>query len=103
MTLEDRVLSAELLPDPVVRRIIRSRVAGVQGRFDRVVSVEMHEHVRNHKLLMQRLAQSLKAEGRLFGLVFCYRRHFYAFSSGRGAVADRPSPIGGMDGGRDAG
>jgi cyclopropane-fatty-acyl-phospholipid synthase len=47
--------------------------------FDRVVSVEMFEHVRNHRALLDRVAGWLKPEGRLFVHVFCHRRHLYAF------------------------
>lgn len=48
-------------------------------RFDRVVSVEMLEHVRNHRVLMERIAGWLEPEGRLFIHVFCHSRHLYAF------------------------
>lgn len=48
-------------------------------RFDRVVSVEMMEHVRNHRVLLARVARWLRPEGRLFVHVFCHRRHVWAF------------------------
>lgn len=48
-------------------------------RFDRIVSVEMLEHVRNHGPLMERMAGWLTPQGRLFVHVFCHRRHLYAF------------------------
>jgi cyclopropane-fatty-acyl-phospholipid synthase len=47
--------------------------------FDRVVSVEMFEHVRNHRALMRRVGAWLKPQGQLFVHVFCHRRHLYAF------------------------
>ena len=47
--------------------------------FDRVVSVEMLEHVRNHRELMRRVAGWLQPQGRLFVHVFCNRRFFYPF------------------------
>lgn len=53
-------------------------------RFDRVVSVEMFEHVRNHQALMRRVAAWLKPQGRLFVHVFCHRRHLYAFEPDAG-------------------
>jgi cyclopropane-fatty-acyl-phospholipid synthase len=56
-----------------------------QERFDRVVSVEMFEHVRNHRLLMQRAADWLRPGGRLFVHVFCHRQHLYAFEPGSNA------------------
>jgi len=49
--------------------------------FDRVVSVEMLEHVRNHRELLRRLSGWLKPEGKLFVHVFCHRRHLYPFEA----------------------
>lgn len=48
-------------------------------RFDRVVSIEMFEHVRNHAELLRRVAGWLRPEGRLFVHVFCHRRLLYLF------------------------
>ncbi len=48
-------------------------------RFDRVVSVEMFEHMRNHEALLARVATWLRPEGRLFVHVFSHRRYAYAF------------------------
>lgn len=50
-----------------------------EQRFDRVVSVEMFEHVRNHVVLLERVAQWLKPDGRLFVHVFCNRSHTYTY------------------------
>ena len=50
-----------------------------QRRFDRVVSVEMFEHARNHRELLRRVAGWLQPEGKLFVHVFCHRDHLYAF------------------------
>ncbi len=50
-----------------------------EQRFDRVVSVEMFEHVRNHVVLLERIAQWLKPEGKLFIHVFCNRAHTYTY------------------------
>jgi cyclopropane-fatty-acyl-phospholipid synthase len=47
--------------------------------FDRVVSVEMFEHMRNYQLLLQRIAGWLEPDGRLFVHVFCHREHAYFF------------------------
>jgi cyclopropane-fatty-acyl-phospholipid synthase len=65
-------------------------------RFDRVVSVEMLEHVRNHKVLMERLATWLRPEGRLFVHVFCHRRHLYAFDPDDGGWMSRHFFSGGV-------
>ncbi len=50
-------------------------------RFDRVVSVEMFEHVRNHRVLLERIARWLQPTGRLFVHVFCHRRFAYPFDT----------------------
>ncbi len=47
--------------------------------FDRVVSVEMFEHMANHRELMRRVAGWLKDDGRLFVHVFSHRRFTYLF------------------------
>jgi cyclopropane-fatty-acyl-phospholipid synthase len=48
-------------------------------RFDRVVSVEMFEHVRNHEGLLARIARWLEPDGSLFVHHFCHREHAYAY------------------------
>ena len=50
-----------------------------QARFDRVVSVEMFEHVRDHEELLSRIASWLAAEGKLFVHVFCHRTSSYSY------------------------
>lgn len=50
-------------------------------RFDRVVSVEMFEHVRNHAKLFRRIAGWLERDGTLFAHVFCHRELAYPFAS----------------------
>ncbi|MCA8987312.1 MAG: class I SAM-dependent methyltransferase, partial [Planctomycetaceae bacterium] len=51
------------------------------GQFDRVVSVEMFEHMRNHELLFQRIASWLNPGGKLYVHIFCHRAHPYLFLS----------------------
>lgn len=53
-------------------------------KYDRVVSVEMFEHMRNYRKLLQRVAGFLKPEGRLFLHIFVHREYAYPFVS-RGA------------------
>ncbi len=48
-------------------------------RFDRVVSVEMFEHLRNWAELLARIAGWLKPDGRAFVHVFSHRRVAYRF------------------------
>jgi cyclopropane-fatty-acyl-phospholipid synthase len=52
----------------------------VARRFDRVVSVEMFEHMRNWEQLLQRVAGWLRTEGRFFLHVFCHSQHAYLYS-----------------------
>jgi len=49
------------------------------GRFDRVVSVEMFEHMKNFELLLSRISSWLKPEGKLFVHIFTHREHAYHF------------------------
>jgi cyclopropane-fatty-acyl-phospholipid synthase len=51
-------------------------------RFDRVVSVEMFEHMRNYEALMAKVASLLEPDGRLFVHVFCHRELAYPYSTG---------------------
>jgi cyclopropane-fatty-acyl-phospholipid synthase len=49
------------------------------GRFDRVVSVEMFEHMKNYERLLARIARWLKPEGLLFVHIFTHQRLAYHF------------------------
>lgn len=49
--------------------------------FDRVVSVEMFEHMRNYRLLLERIARWLRPQGALFVHMFCHREHTYPFET----------------------
>jgi cyclopropane-fatty-acyl-phospholipid synthase len=48
-------------------------------RFDRIVSVEMFEHMRNYPELFRRIAGWLQPEGRFFLHIFCHRNSAYEF------------------------
>jgi len=50
-----------------------------EGQFDRVVSVEMFEHLRNHAELFRRIDSWLAPGGRLFVHIFCHRRFCYPY------------------------
>jgi cyclopropane-fatty-acyl-phospholipid synthase len=50
-------------------------------QFDRVVSVEMFEHMRNWKLLFERISGWLKPNGRLFFHIFVHRFYTYPFET----------------------
>jgi cyclopropane-fatty-acyl-phospholipid synthase len=48
-------------------------------RFDRIVSVEMLEHMRNWQVLFERIASWLVVDGKFFMHVFCHRNTPYEF------------------------
>jgi cyclopropane-fatty-acyl-phospholipid synthase len=50
--------------------------------FDRVVSVEMFEHMRNYQELLARIASWLEPQGLLFVHIFSNRRFAYPFEDG---------------------
>ncbi|NNF06375.1 MAG: methyltransferase domain-containing protein, partial [Candidatus Eisenbacteria bacterium] len=47
--------------------------------FDRIVSVEMLEHVKNYRLVFGRVSSWMKPNGRFFVHVFAHRRYPYHF------------------------
>ena len=47
--------------------------------FDRVVTVEMFEHMRNWPELYRRIASWLEPDGLMFQHVFCHRTHAYPY------------------------
>ena len=49
------------------------------GQFDRIVSVEMFEHMRNYERLMARISTWLRPGGALFVHLFCHRKFCYFF------------------------
>lgn len=50
-------------------------------QFDRVVSVEMFEHVRNYEELLRRISTWLKPDGQLMVHIFCHARYAYPFAT----------------------
>lgn len=48
-------------------------------RYDRILSIEMFEHLRNYRLLFQRLEAWLEPGGKLFAHIFCHRTLAYLF------------------------
>ena len=51
----------------------------IDKKFDRVVSVEMFEHLRNYKLLFNKIAALLKDGGKMFVHVFTHKEYAYKF------------------------
>ncbi len=52
---------------------------GVRAEFDRVLSIEMFEHMRNYEALLAKVAAWLKPGGELFVHVFAHRELAYPF------------------------
>ena len=51
----------------------------IADRFDRVVSVEMFEHMKNYERLMANIARWLKPAGKLFVHIFTHKEYAYHF------------------------
>lgn len=52
-----------------------------EGQFDRVVSVEMFEHVRNHRKLFKQIRSWLKPGGKCFVHIFSHQNATYLFEA----------------------
>jgi len=50
------------------------------AQFDRIVSIEMFEHMKNYEALLAKIARWLKPDGRLFVHIFAHLRFAYHFS-----------------------
>jgi cyclopropane-fatty-acyl-phospholipid synthase len=50
-------------------------------RFDRCLSIEMFEHMRNYETLLERIGGWLRAGGKLFAHLFVHRIHMYPFET----------------------
>ncbi|ALP64485.1 SAM-dependent methyltransferase [Paraburkholderia caribensis] len=51
------------------------------GYFDRVLSVEMFEHMKNYGLLLERVARWMRSDGKLFVHMFAHRTLAYHFQT----------------------
>ncbi len=51
----------------------------IDQQFDRIVSVEMFEHMRNWQRLLKRISLWMKPEARVFIHIFTHRKFAYAF------------------------
>eukprot|EP00794_Sanderia_malayensis_P016987 gene16987-18699_t len=62
-----------------------ANVFDTKERFDRIISIEMFEHMKNYKALMQRVASWLKPNGLLFTQILCHREFTYSFNVDKGS------------------
>ena len=53
----------------------------LEDSFDRVVSVEMFEHMRNYRELLRRIRSWMRPEARLFVHIFCHRTFAYPYET----------------------
>ena len=51
------------------------------SQYDRVVSVEMFEHMRNYQTLLNRISKWMKQDAKLFVHIFCHRYVMYPFET----------------------
>jgi cyclopropane-fatty-acyl-phospholipid synthase len=52
-----------------------------ERRFDRILSIEMFEHMKNYALLMRKISRWLREDGKLFVHMFTHQRYAYSFES----------------------
>jgi cyclopropane-fatty-acyl-phospholipid synthase len=58
-----------------------NRFSPGERKFDRVVSIEMFEHMRNYRELLARIASWLAPGGKLFVHIFCHSKVSYPFEA----------------------
>ncbi|HEY9730990.1 MAG TPA: cyclopropane-fatty-acyl-phospholipid synthase family protein [Drouetiella sp.] len=51
----------------------------IDKTFDRVVSIEMFEHLKNYELLFERISKWLRADGKLFVHIFTHKKYAYHY------------------------
>ena len=51
----------------------------LDNKFDRIISIEMFEHLRNYKLILKSLNGLLRDDGRLFIHIFCNKELTYLY------------------------
>jgi cyclopropane-fatty-acyl-phospholipid synthase len=79
----DSQLVARKLHNVTVRTVNMVEYLGEgEALFDRVVSVEMFEHMKNYQCLLERIASWLQPEGSLFVHIFTHREIAYHYEVG---------------------
>ncbi len=51
----------------------------IEEKFDRIVSVEMFEHIRNYEKLLEKLSTFLQENGKMFIHIFTHKEYAYPF------------------------
>ena len=78
--IEARCLERGLANVRVLTRDVNHLTLGAE-QFDRCVSVEMFEHLRNYETVMGRIAGWLRPGGKLFVHIFAHRAFLYPFET----------------------
>ncbi len=78
--IESRCRELDLPNVNVITRDV-NRLQLEQGQYDRTISIEMFEHMRNYAELLQRIASWLRPGGKLFVHIFCHRELMYPFET----------------------
>jgi cyclopropane-fatty-acyl-phospholipid synthase len=76
--IESRIAKLELINLKVVTADVNELELPLAA-FDRIISVEMFEHVRNYAALMSKISGWLKPGGALFTHIFCHKELIYPF------------------------
>ena len=75
----DRIAAERGIKNLTVITCDMNRFEGEWGRYDRIVSVEMFEHMKNYERLMAGISRWLKPGGMLFVHIFTHDRFAYHF------------------------
>jgi len=75
--IEEEARRRELYNVRVITADMNAFEAPEPGTYDRCVSVEMFEHMKNYRELMKRIASWLKPDGKLFVHIFTHREYSY--------------------------
>ena len=73
--------AARGLDNVTVQTVDVNQLELLPASFDRCVSVEMFEHIRNYQRLLGNISRWLKPGGALFVHIFAHRTHMYPFDT----------------------
>ena len=79
--IEAQATARGLMNVTVITADMNTFAPPVGQTFDRVVSVEMFEHMRNYRRLLHRIAGWMAPQGQLFVHIFTHRCYAYPFES----------------------
>mmetsp|Transcript_39002 Transcript_39002/g.49250 ORF Transcript_39002/g.49250 Transcript_39002/m.49250 type:complete len:354 (-) Transcript_39002:167-1228(-) len=80
--IEDQCQKRGLKNITVMTSDINDFDPGHRDYYDRIISIEMFEHMKNYKELMHRVSTWLKPGGKLFVHIFTHKTHPYHFDKG---------------------